>query len=33
VQELLGHAKSETTDLYTKVGANSIRAAMLGASV
>jgi integrase/recombinase XerC len=33
VQELLGHAKSETTDLYTKVGADSIRAAMLGASV
>jgi site-specific recombinase XerC len=32
VQELLGHAKSETTDLYTKVGSDSIRAAMLAAS-
>lgn len=33
VQELLGHAKSETTDLYTKVPAGAVRAAMMAANL
>ena len=32
VQELLGHAKPETTAMYTQVPADDIRAAMMGAA-